>query len=421
MSPRPGSSIASPSIRTSSAAKVSPAAVARMAWIVQYSRAVKPRISRSRSTTSRTATDCTRPADRPRWTFLRQQRAQRVADQAVDDAARLLRVDEVHVDLARVRERLADRRFGDLVEGDPLRLLGRDVGGLGDVPGDRLALAVEVGGEIDLVRALGGLLDVGDLLAPVVGDHVLRFEVVVDVDAELALARVFGQVADMAIGGKDAVVATEIALDGARLGRRFDDDEVLGHGRECSTGSLPHPFQTSRIRRRKSSSISRSASTSGAGGWFPGASSVSASPRQHVHRGVGPGDGARRDLHEPDVEIREEEDRLDVVDEDRPLAVHHPQIRAAQADVARRGRLVQVGEQRLLVVEMQDDVADHAPMVAPERARCQPADGPVRGGRSRPPGGPARPRPRRRSRHGCRRSSSCSGSGRRCTTSRSGS
>ena len=101
---------------------VSPAAVARRASIVQYSRAVNAVISRSRSTTSRTATDWTRPADRPPRTLRDEQRAQRVADQAVDDAARLLRVDEVHVDLARVRERLADRRLGDLVEGDPLRL-----------------------------------------------------------------------------------------------------------------------------------------------------------------------------------------------------------------------------------------------------------------------------------------------------------
>ena len=131
--------------------------------------------------------------------LLAEERAQRVADQAVDDAARLLGVDEVHVDLARVGERLLDRRLGDLVEGDPERLVVGHVGGLGDVPGDRLALAVEVGGEIDLVGALGGLLDVGDLLAPVVRDHVLRFEVVVDVDAELALARVLGQVADVAV------------------------------------------------------------------------------------------------------------------------------------------------------------------------------------------------------------------------------
>ena len=42
-----------------------PSAVARIASIVQYSRAVNASISRSRSTTSRTATDWTRPADRP--------------------------------------------------------------------------------------------------------------------------------------------------------------------------------------------------------------------------------------------------------------------------------------------------------------------------------------------------------------------
>ena len=56
---------AAPSIRTTSAAKRSPAAVSRSASIVQYSRAVNALISRSRSTTRRTATDWTRPADRP--------------------------------------------------------------------------------------------------------------------------------------------------------------------------------------------------------------------------------------------------------------------------------------------------------------------------------------------------------------------
>ena len=101
------------------------------------------------------------------------------------------------------------------------------MGGLGDVPGDRLALAVEVGREEDEVRALGRLRDVVDLLAAVVVDDVLGLEVVVDVDAELALARVLGQVADMAIGGEDAVVVAQVALDRPRLGRRLDDHEVL--------------------------------------------------------------------------------------------------------------------------------------------------------------------------------------------------
>ena len=129
----------------------------------------------------------------------RQERTQRVADEAVDDAARLLRVDEIHVDLARVGEGLADGRLGDLVEGDPLLLVAGDVRGLGHVPGDRLALAIEVGGEEDHVGRPGRPGDLGDLLAAVLGDHVLRCEVVVDVDAELALARVLGQVADVTV------------------------------------------------------------------------------------------------------------------------------------------------------------------------------------------------------------------------------
>ena len=129
----------------------------------------------------------------------RQERAERVADEPVDDAPGLLGVDQVHVDRARVGERLADGRLGDLAEGDPARLVGGDVGRLGHVPGDRLAFAVEVGGQEDLVGAAGGLLDVRDLLAAVVRDHVVGFEVVVHVNAELALARILGQVADMAV------------------------------------------------------------------------------------------------------------------------------------------------------------------------------------------------------------------------------
>ena len=53
---------------------------------------------------------------------------------------------------------------------------------------------------------LAAFVDLGDLLAAVLGDHVLGREVVVDVDAELALAGVLGQVADMAVGREDAVV-----------------------------------------------------------------------------------------------------------------------------------------------------------------------------------------------------------------------
>ena len=178
----------------------------------------------------------------------RQERAERVADEPVDDPPRLLGVDEVHVDLARVGERLADGRLGDLVEGHPPRLGRGDVGRLGDVPGDRLALAVEVGGEVDRGRTpLAAFSMSATCLRRSSEIDVLGLEIVVDVDAELALAGVLGQVADMAVGRQDPVIGAEIALDGAGLGRRFDDDEVLWHGRECSTGSS-HPRRSAYAR-----------------------------------------------------------------------------------------------------------------------------------------------------------------------------
>ena len=58
-----------PSTRTRSATNVVPSGATRRTSIVQYSTATKARISRSRSTTRRTATDCTRPADSPARTL----------------------------------------------------------------------------------------------------------------------------------------------------------------------------------------------------------------------------------------------------------------------------------------------------------------------------------------------------------------
>jgi hypothetical protein len=140
-----------------------------------------------------------------------------------------LRVHEVRVDTARVGERVLDGALRDLAERDPARLLRRDVGGLGHVPRDRLALAVEVRGEVDGVRAAGRLLDVGDLLAAIVADDVLGLEVVVDVDAELALARVVRQIADMTVRGENPVVVSQVPFDRSSLRRRLDDDKVLRH------------------------------------------------------------------------------------------------------------------------------------------------------------------------------------------------
>ena len=56
---------------------------------------------------------------------------------------------------------------------------------LGQVPGDRLALAVLIRCEVDLAGVLEQRLELGDLFAAVRRDDVDRLEVVVHVDAEV--------------------------------------------------------------------------------------------------------------------------------------------------------------------------------------------------------------------------------------------
>ena len=80
------------------------------------------------------------------------------------------------------------------------------------------------------------------------------------------------------------------------------------------------------------------------------------------------GGGGLRDLEEPDHVVREEERRLDLVDEHRPLAVHHAQVRAQQPRVLGGRQLEQVSHQRLLVRGMDDDVPDHPAMLAEDVA-----------------------------------------------------
>ena len=93
---------------------------------------------------------------------------------------------------------------------------------LEDVPGDRLALAVGVGGEDDAVGVLDRLDDVGEALARFGVDFPAHREILVRADG----AVLGGQIADVAVGGQDLVVRAEIFVDGLRFGGRFDDDDI---------------------------------------------------------------------------------------------------------------------------------------------------------------------------------------------------
>ena len=185
------------------------------------------RISRFRARgrdTRRSATDCTRPAERAPGSFRHSTGRQREADQIVERAAGEISVDQRAVDLARVLHRFADRLLGDGVEHDALdglrlqRVLFLEH--FEHVPGDRLALAVGVGGQDQAVGAFDGAGDVVQPLLGLVVDLPEHLEIMVRIDRAI-LGR---KVADMAERSQNLVAGAQILVDRLGLGRRFNDD-----------------------------------------------------------------------------------------------------------------------------------------------------------------------------------------------------
>src|SRR5699024_4589786 len=101
----------------------------------------------------------------------------------VDNTSGLLRIDQVVVELTGVLGRFLNSVLGHLVENHAadrnLRLQR-----LHQVPGDRFALPVGVGGQIQFVDIREQVLQLGDRGLLVGADDVQRGEVVVDIDAE---------------------------------------------------------------------------------------------------------------------------------------------------------------------------------------------------------------------------------------------
>ncbi len=153
---------------------------------------------------------------------LPQHRARLVAHQPVQHPARLLRVHLVLVDVTSVRDRELDGVLGDLVEKHPpdgRAVLSADLAC--HVPRDRFAFPVRIGRKEYFARALRGSLELGKSLLLAGNRHVLRLEIVVDLDAQLLL----GKIAQVADGGADAVASSEVLTNGLGLGRRLHNHE----------------------------------------------------------------------------------------------------------------------------------------------------------------------------------------------------
>ena len=152
--------------------------------------------------------------------FMIEQCGKLISHQPVEHAARLLRIYEAVIDLARVFQRLFDRLGGDLVEFDTVFLVFVQSEHRLQVPGDRLALAVGVGCEIDVIRLFRLVRQSADNVLLALRIDVFRLEIVFDIDAQ----RMDGQIADMPRRSVHFVLSLQVFRDGLCLGRRLYDD-----------------------------------------------------------------------------------------------------------------------------------------------------------------------------------------------------
>ena len=83
---------------------------------------------------------------------------------AVEDTARLLRVDQIDIDIARMLDAVVHALLGDLVEGHALVFSVLEIQQALEMPGNRLTLTVGVGRQINKVCFLGSLAQFGDCL-----------------------------------------------------------------------------------------------------------------------------------------------------------------------------------------------------------------------------------------------------------------
>src|SRR3546814_170787 len=147
-----------------------------------------------------------------------------------------------------------------------------------DMPRNRLAFAVRVGGEVEGVGTLQRIGDRADRPFGAIVDLPVHFEV--RVRAHRAVPG--RQVAHMAVGGEDGIIAAKILVDGLRLGRRFDDNDI--HKIKISfpfkaLKEFPAPLSDPqsaatrlpgcRSTRPASSSPTRTVRTTGAVNWHP--------------------------------------------------------------------------------------------------------------------------------------------------------
>ena len=172
---------------------------------------------------------------KPRAHLAPQNRGNLVTVNTVQNTAGLLRIDQIHIQITQVLKSALNRFLGDLREGHPVHRHLR-LQNLQKVPGDRFALTVGIGREIQSVSILELSLQIRDPLLLVRVHHVIRLETVFHVHRELTHGRLLQlrrqlfrlrQVTNVTHRRVHDETITQVLGNGLTLRRRLDDHELL--------------------------------------------------------------------------------------------------------------------------------------------------------------------------------------------------
>ena len=146
-----------------------------------------------------------------------------VAHNAVQHASCLLRVDQIHIDRARLFDRVLHRVRRDLVKLDAALTGHVQLQDLREMPGNRFAFAVRVRCEKDAIGFLRFLLDAFQHVPASAERDIFRFKRMFGIDAELR----FRKIADMTVARHNLEFAAQKLPDCLCLCRRLHDHQRI--------------------------------------------------------------------------------------------------------------------------------------------------------------------------------------------------
>ncbi len=149
-----------------------------------------------------------------------QDRGKLESDKPVQNPARLLGVDKIHVDGTRIPDGVHDRVLCYLMKDDSPCLCLFQPESFVEMPGDGLSLPVLIGRKPHCGNAFRRLLQFGHHLLLVRGYHIFRSEVVLHIHAQLLVLKI----PDVTETGFHHIAVSQEFLYSLGFGRRLDDN-----------------------------------------------------------------------------------------------------------------------------------------------------------------------------------------------------